>query len=323
MSSRAASNQIKIYRHYRAPITSVWDAWTIPTQLEKWWGPRGFTLTTHQRELRDGGSWTFTMHGPDGVDYANFIRYLSVVPRSRLEYEHATTPEAKPLFHVDVRFNDVIAGTEMDITWTLASAEAAAEMAKFVKRAGGLGTWDRLAEHVEETATGRRIFVIQRSVPAPIHKVFEMWTDPTLLARWLPPTGSTMTFLRDELSPGKSALFKIEGPHGVMHVRTEYLEITPPKRIVYLQQFVDEREMPSAAPGAEQWPTTLRNEIELVEEPDGSTRITISSAPYGDASDAECDAFVQERGGMTLGWTGSLDALGLLVANGDTSEHPM
>jgi uncharacterized protein YndB with AHSA1/START domain len=66
-----------------------------------------------------------------------------------------------------------------------------------------------------------------------------------------------MRFLRSEIAPGKSTLFVITGEHGTMHVRAEYLAIEPPRRIVYAQQFVDEREQPAPAPGAEIWPATL------------------------------------------------------------------
>ncbi len=57
-----------------------------PDRLEKWWGPRGFTLTTHSKDLRAGGTWRYTMHGPDGVDYPNVTKYLVVEPYKKLVY---------------------------------------------------------------------------------------------------------------------------------------------------------------------------------------------------------------------------------------------
>ena len=78
MAARSNSNEISLMRVYDAPVRAVWDAWTIPEQVEKWWGPRGFTLTTHSKDLRAGGTWRYTMHGPDGVDYPT-----SPVPRRR------------------------------------------------------------------------------------------------------------------------------------------------------------------------------------------------------------------------------------------------
>ena len=55
MASKNKSNTISISRIYDAPLTAVWEAWTIPEEVAQWWGPRGFTLTTHSRDLRNGG----------------------------------------------------------------------------------------------------------------------------------------------------------------------------------------------------------------------------------------------------------------------------
>ena len=66
MAAKNKSNSINIIRIYDAPVEAVWDAWTDPEQVAQWWGPRGFTLTTHSKDLRPGGHWAYTMHGPDG-----------------------------------------------------------------------------------------------------------------------------------------------------------------------------------------------------------------------------------------------------------------
>ena len=54
MAARNDSNEIRLTRVYDAPRAAVWDAWTDPEQVAKWWGPRGFTLTTHSKDLRAG-----------------------------------------------------------------------------------------------------------------------------------------------------------------------------------------------------------------------------------------------------------------------------
>lgn len=309
MAASTDSNEIRLTRVYDAPARAVWDAWTIPEQVEKWWGPRGFTLTTHSKDLRAGGTWRYTMHGPDGVDYPNVTKYHVVEPYQKLVYDHGGTDDRPALFRVTVTFKEANGKTTMEMISTLPSPEAAREMAKFIKQAGGNATWDRLAEHLDETATGKQSFVVNRTFDASIARVFEMWTNPEHLAKWLPPAGSTMRFLRSEIAPGKTTFFVITGEHGTMHVRAEYLAIEPPRRIVYTQQFVDEREQLAPAPGAETWPATLRTTVLLTEETPDRTRVTVTSEPHGDATTAEIEAFVRERAGMTLGWSGSFDAL--------------
>lgn len=314
MAENSKANEIRLTRVYDAPVRAVWDAWTIPEQVEKWWGPRGFTLTTHSKDLRAGGSWRYTMHGPDGVDYPNVATYHVVEPYQKLVYDHGATDDRPPLFRVTVTFTEAKGRTTMEMISTLPSAEAAREIAKFIKQAGGHATWDRLAEHLEESATGRRRFVINRSFDAPIARVFDMWTRPEQLAEWLPPAGTKMRFLRSEIEAGKSTLFTIESERGTMHVRAEYLAIEPPHRIVYRQQFVDEREQRAPAPGAETWPALLKTTVQLTEEAPERTRVTVTSEAEGEVTSTELEAFVRERAGMTLGWTGSFDALEAMLA---------
>ncbi len=314
MAARNDSNEIRLTRVHDAPVRAVWDAWTIPEQVEQWWGPRGFTLTTHSKDLRPGGTWRYTMHGPDGVDYPNTTTYFVVEPYKKLVYDHGASDDRPPLFRVTVTFAEHDGRTTMEMTSSLPSPEVATMMAAFIKKAGGNATWDRLAEHLAETTSGRRLFVIARTFDAPIARVFDMWTNPEHLARWLPPTGTTLRFLRANIAVGRSTLFVIAGERSAMHVRAEYVTIEPPTRIVYTQQFVDEHERLAPAPGADTWPATLRTTVLLTEEAPDRTRVSVTSEPCDDATVAERAAFVHERTGMTRGWTGSFDALDTLLA---------
>ena len=62
------------------PPDLVFEAFTDPGHLDRWYGPNGFTVTTHAFEFRPGGTWDFTMHGPDGTDYPNWIEWLEIIP---------------------------------------------------------------------------------------------------------------------------------------------------------------------------------------------------------------------------------------------------
>src|SRR5436190_19084231 len=137
----AKNNEITITRVYDAPVRAVWDAWTDPEQVAQWWGPRGFTITTHRKDLRPGGQWAYTMHGPDGVNYENITQYLEVEPQSRLVYDHGGNDVRKPLFRVSVRFTEHKGKTTMEMTMTLPTPEAAADAKVFIKKAGGDATW--------------------------------------------------------------------------------------------------------------------------------------------------------------------------------------
>src|SRR5947209_2362223 len=134
MAAGNRSNEIHITRVYDAPVKAVWDAWTDPKQAALWWGPRGFTLTTHSKDLRPGGSWTYTMHGPDGVDYPNKTLYHEVETHSKLVYDHGSNDDRPAMFRVTVLFTPIGGKTKMEMSMTLPTPEAAEETRTFIKR---------------------------------------------------------------------------------------------------------------------------------------------------------------------------------------------
>lgn len=317
MSAKNKSNEIRIVRVYDAPLAAVWDAWVDPAQAAQWWGPRGFTITTHSKDLRVGGHWAYTMHGPDGVDYPNKTIYLEVEQHKKLVYDHGGNDDRPPLFRVTVLFSEAGGRTTMDMTMTLPTPEAAEETRKFVKKAGGNATWDRLAEYLEETRSGKHKFVINRTFDAPLELMYEMWTKPEHFSKWLPPTGFEMKFLRADIKPGGSTFYFMTNNAGLeMYGRAQYLEFDKPNRVVYTQQFCDKDENISRHPMAPTWPETMLTQVDLTAEGPDQTRVTVTWEPFGPTTAEELDAFIKARGGMTLGWTGSFDKLEELLANG-------
>jgi len=316
MTTRAKPNEIKITRIYDAPVHLVWDAWTDPEQVAQWWGPRGFTITTHGKDLRAGGHWAYTMHGPDGTDYENKTLYHEVEEHAKLVYDHGGNDDRPPLFHVTVLFREVDGKTEMDMTMALATPEAAEEIKKHIKRAGGNSTWDRLAEYLEKEGSGKERFVIARSFEAPREVVFAMWTDPAHIVKWLPPQGFTMEFLKADIRSGGSSFYRMTNGEVTMYGTARYLEIQAPGRIVHTQQFSDENGAPSRHPMAPTWPETMLTTVEFVSEQPDTTRVTVTSEAYGTATAGEIAVFANARGGMTAGWTGSFDKLDEVLVSG-------
>lgn len=310
MNPKSQSNEIKIIRIFDAPPKAVWDAWTDPEQVVQWWGPRGFTLTTHDKDLRTGGHWHYTMHGPDGTDYPNRTQYLEVEEYSKLVYDHGGYDDRPPLFRVTVLFSEEAGGkTKMDMRMTLATAEAAQEIRKFIKKAGGESTWDRLAEYLEKESTGREKFVINRSFDAPIGLMFEMWTNPAHVSQWLPPRGFEMRYLRSDIKPGGTTFYLMTNGDMKMHGRITYQKIEKPIHIVYTQQFCDENEQICRPPMMPVWPESMLTFVTLAEEGPERTRVTVTWEPHGAATREELEAFIKMRASMTQGWTGSFDKL--------------
>lgn len=315
MTTTDSALDIAITRIYDAPVALVWDAWTDPAQVAQWWGPRGFSITTHSKDLREGGSWVYTMHGPDGKDWPNFTRYHEVVPQSRLVYDHgASSEDAKPMFRVTVEFRDLGERTELDMRMTFATPEDVAQSRAIIKAAGGNSTWDRLAEYLEKQATHQEIFVINRSFDAPLHTMYDMWTKPEHFAAWLPPTGFTMSFKHIDIRTGGSGSYAMTNGQFTMYGRVDYLLVQPPDRLEYTQCFTDADGNISRHPGAPTWPEKMKTTVLLTPEGAKQTRVTVRWDVYGAATPEEVAAFVAEKGGMTQGWTGSFDKLDALLA---------
>lgn len=101
--SATADRELATTRILDASRERVWQMWTDPEYVCKWWGPNGFTNTIHEMDVRPGGIWHLTMHGPEGTDYPNKITYIDVIKPELLRYHHGD--EGQPgYFFVTVTF---------------------------------------------------------------------------------------------------------------------------------------------------------------------------------------------------------------------------
>src|SRR5436190_3386350 len=79
-------------RVFSASPREIFGAFENPECLAKWWGPNGFTNTFEQFEFKPGGRWVFTMHGPNGANYANESVFGEIQAGSRIVIEHVSAP---------------------------------------------------------------------------------------------------------------------------------------------------------------------------------------------------------------------------------------
>jgi len=105
--------ELVISKTLNAPVELVWEAWTSADHIAQWWGPDGFTNTIHKMEIKPGGEWNLTMHGPDGTDYKNKSIFREVIQYKKIVYEHVSGPK----FMATVEFTD--RGEQTDIRWEM------------------------------------------------------------------------------------------------------------------------------------------------------------------------------------------------------------
>ena len=75
--------EIVMTRVFDAPRRLVYDAFTKPDLLRRWFGPRGWALVTCEVDLRVGGSFRFVLGGPDGRELGMRGVYRELVPPER------------------------------------------------------------------------------------------------------------------------------------------------------------------------------------------------------------------------------------------------
>ncbi|RAV19388.1 SRPBCC family protein [Paenibacillus contaminans] len=96
-------NEIVSEREFDFPRELAFQAWTTPELLARWWGPKGFTNTFHECEIKPGGTWRLIMHGPDGTDYPNHSVFVEIVPLERVVLDHLSGHE----FRITAVFEDL------------------------------------------------------------------------------------------------------------------------------------------------------------------------------------------------------------------------
>jgi uncharacterized protein YndB with AHSA1/START domain len=150
-ASTEDARSIVTTRVFDAPRELVFAAWSDPEHLAQWWGPNGFTTTTHAFDMRPGGGWRFVMHGPDGRDYQNRITYEEIVKPERLVYSHGGADDVEPAqFRVTVTFEDLGGKTRLTMRAVFPSAAERDRVAKdYGAVEGAQQTLARLAEHLE------------------------------------------------------------------------------------------------------------------------------------------------------------------------------
>lgn len=146
----ALDREIVLARVYDAPRPLVFKMWTDPDHAMKWFGPKGFSCTLHEMDVRVGGRWRFDMTAPNGTIYSNRIEYLEIIPNERLVFDHGNDIDDDPTrFRVTITFDEQ---TDKKTVVTLRQLHPTKE-----QRDAGIGfgavelgfqTLDKLADHL-------------------------------------------------------------------------------------------------------------------------------------------------------------------------------
>ena len=146
-SEPLSTRQIVTTRVVDALRERVFRAWTDPERLARWWGPRGFTNTFQEFDLRPGGTWRFVMRGPNGAEFQNLSVFVEIAPPERIVFQHVSPPE----FQVTATFAEESGKTRVTFQMLFETAAACGKVEGFAPEANEQN-FDRLEAELTRTA---------------------------------------------------------------------------------------------------------------------------------------------------------------------------
>jgi uncharacterized protein YndB with AHSA1/START domain len=90
--STPSDREVVMSRAFSAPRALVFDAWTKPHLLERWYGANGWTLAVCEVDLRAGGAWRYVSRGPDGAEMTQRGVFRELLPPRRLVTSQSFDP---------------------------------------------------------------------------------------------------------------------------------------------------------------------------------------------------------------------------------------
>ncbi len=297
MAAIAAANRELVFtREFDAPPAVVFEAWTNPEHLVKWWGPFGFTTTIQQMDVRPGGEWRLVMRGPDGRNYHNRIVFLEVDRPRLLVYQHEPEAGSEPVHHeVTVRFEALGLRTRLTMRMVFPSETERDYVVKAYKAdEGGRQTLQRLADHL--AAGARTDVLLKRVYDAPRSLLWKVWTDPKHVAKWWGPAGFTNPVCQWDARAGGKIFIEMRSPDGNSHPMSGvFLELVEPERISFN----------TSVPGPD---GSIKFEVcttaTFVERSSNQTLVTLEARIISTTEEG-----LINLAGMRMGWTQSLERL--------------
>lgn len=98
-AERTSEREVVVTRSFNGPARIVFEAWTTPELLKRWWTPKstGLTLLSCEADVRVGGTYRFVFSHSGSQPFAFFGRYIEVTPHSRLVWTNEEGGDAGPV----------------------------------------------------------------------------------------------------------------------------------------------------------------------------------------------------------------------------------
>ena len=141
---------VSITREFQAAHTLVWDAYTKPELLDKWWAPKPLSSRTAAMDFEVGGRRFYAMVSPEGVERWVVQKYTSITPKTNFKLFNAFADADEnlelPGSDWDLNFSEQSGTTKVNISIYNESLERLEKMFEYGFREGTAGQFQNLDE---------------------------------------------------------------------------------------------------------------------------------------------------------------------------------
>ena len=304
---------------FAASRQRLWEAYTDPRQIERFWGPVEWPATFTRHDVFPGGRSHYTMTGPDGETSSGYWEFLAVDPGHSFEvrdgFADADGNESTdmPSMRMTFQFEDTDGGSRLITTTRFGSLDQLEQLLGMGMEEGmtsAMGQIDQVLADLGSFAAGQGVDLailsdtkirVSRIIRGSVEQVWRAHHEPELMKRWLlgpdgwsmpvaePATEVGQTF-RQEWAPDEG----VEGePFGFTG---ELLESDPPHREVTTEMMIGMEGEPSI------------NELTLTPRDEGTLLTLVITYPSAEVRDMVLST------GMTDGMEASYARLETVLA---------
>ena len=243
--SRATMDRVSdtelVWKHtLRAKPSVVFDAYTKPELVKRWWAPksRGLEMVQCEADVRVGGAYVYALARGGKIIVTFTGKYLEISRPDRVVYTSAMAPFPDEVVAA-VTFTAKGDMTELVSREVYPSKAVLDQAIASDMESGALETMNLLAELVESRTrverTSERELVVTRTINASPRVVFEAWTKPELFKKWWVPKSFGMTLLSCDMDVRVGGQYRLVFPHegSTMEFFGTYLEVTPHSRLAW------------------------------------------------------------------------------------------
>lgn len=158
-----SERELTMSRVFRAPRELLWEVFTSPEHLARWWGPKGCATTIYEMDLSPGGVWYYGIRAPNGDEHQVRAIYEEVIRPERIVYSQTFVNTGDKNKTALARAGRVTVTFEENNGHTTLTSHVSFQSAKDFDSLKAIGTirgteltWDRLEEYLLTSVKGDR-----------------------------------------------------------------------------------------------------------------------------------------------------------------------